>query len=235
MSISGPRKRPSSFTSVPQLRSRHQALLSCRHERQGGFKSLVTPERSADGFFEPADYGVGANSAPPRSRRGGGACAETGVEGNVPTTTRDVGRGRRRGGDIPGPVKVEAGTAEIGGKRGGTAQWRWRGGGTTCTISTMGITIIITITTITTITTTTTTTTITTTSMGIPRTIGAGASITALPPLPDRGEISTLPPFSCVGRYGDVPRCHTNSPRRIDVVCLFDFRLFTRDALFLFA
>jgi hypothetical protein len=72
MSISGPRKRPSSFTSVPQLRSRHQALLSCRHERQGGFKSLVTPERSADGFFEPADYGVGANSAPPPEQEGGG-------------------------------------------------------------------------------------------------------------------------------------------------------------------
>ena len=71
MSISGPRKRPSSFTSVPQLRSRHQALLSCRHERQGGFKSLVTPERSADGFFEPADYGVGANSAPPGAGGGG--------------------------------------------------------------------------------------------------------------------------------------------------------------------
>ena len=39
---------------------------------EGGFNSLATPERSADGFFEPADYGVGANSAPPRSRRGGG-------------------------------------------------------------------------------------------------------------------------------------------------------------------
>ena len=109
MSISGPRKRPSSFTSVPQLRSRHQALLSCRHERQGGFKSLVTPERSADGFFEPADYGVGANSAPPRSRRGGGACAETGVEGNVPTTTRDVGRGRRRGGRYSRPGESRGG------------------------------------------------------------------------------------------------------------------------------
>ena len=76
---------------------RHHALLSCRHEREGGFNSLATPERSADSFFEPADYGVGANSAPPGAGGGGGACAEG-------------GRGRRRtkrwrrggGGDVGG-------------------------------------------------------------------------------------------------------------------------------------
>ena len=51
---------------------RHHALLSCRHEREGGFNSLATPERSADSFFELADYGVGANSAPPPEQEGGG-------------------------------------------------------------------------------------------------------------------------------------------------------------------
>jgi hypothetical protein len=43
-------------------------------EREGGFDSLATPERSADGFFEPADNGGGSG--------GGGDSSPTNHNGN---------------------------------------------------------------------------------------------------------------------------------------------------------
>ncbi len=50
-------------------------------EREGGFNSLATPERSAEGFFEPADNGVGSAPAPPSGSGAGGgaACTESGT------------------------------------------------------------------------------------------------------------------------------------------------------------
>ena len=55
---------PTSFPNFPipdPHRPDHAVVIW--EEREGGFNSLATPERSAEGFFEPADSGSGAQPA----------------------------------------------------------------------------------------------------------------------------------------------------------------------------
>jgi nucleoporin SEH1 len=72
--------RTSSFPHIrgPRSRPRLDHAVVIWEEREGGFDSLATPERSPDGFFEPADngIGIGANPPPPGS---GAAGAEAGT------------------------------------------------------------------------------------------------------------------------------------------------------------
>ncbi len=75
---------PINFIVPPRIifypdRPRSDHAVVIWEEREGGFNSLATPERSADGFFEPADYGVGAGSAPPGAGGGGGRGTQAGT------------------------------------------------------------------------------------------------------------------------------------------------------------
>ncbi len=67
-------RRPSTsfpHLSVPIYPSDHSVVIW--EEREGGFNSLATPERSADGFFEPADSGGNVAAPPPTGNNDGGA------------------------------------------------------------------------------------------------------------------------------------------------------------------